>query len=91
MVAKVFNTYTFTATLGAGEIAESEASKSAIRSKLKEVRQCVKKLIVSVFIDAELIDKIIEAKRLNDYNEFEFLITDLLQKARDLVTWATSC
>ena len=69
MVAKVFNTFTFTAGVQPPEGLDSETSTLAIQRKLKEVRDCVKKLIISLFKDASLIEKIIEAKRLNDYNE----------------------
>lgn len=69
MIAKIFNTFTFTQTL-LGDDTPTGAEKDLCTQKLRDLRYCVKKMIISVFRDGALLDKILEAQRLSDYNEY---------------------
>jgi hypothetical protein len=85
MIAKIFNTYSFTASLAnsvnvapktsaqdvSGNFGKKEEidSNAFAQNKMRAVRRTVKKLVVSVFRNANLIFQIITAQRLNDYSE----------------------
>lgn len=83
MVAKVFNTFSFTANLpsdlsgGLGNTSDASNLENIDQTepnsfpqiKMKVVRQTVKGLIVSIFKKGSLIKQIITAQQLNDYNE----------------------
>ncbi|KAJ3323406.1 hypothetical protein HDV06_001926 [Boothiomyces sp. JEL0866] len=78
MIAKIFNTYSFTSNLAGqygyqktpSEVALNEMNEEPTfaQLKMKQVRQTVKKLIVSIFQSGTLIQQITNAQRLNDYH-----------------------
>ncbi|KAJ3261114.1 hypothetical protein HK103_006423 [Boothiomyces macroporosus] len=78
MIAKIFNTYSFTANLAGQYGYQKTPSEAALNEmndepsfaqlKMKVVRQTVKKLIVSIFQSGTLIQQITNAQRLNDYH-----------------------
>lgn len=81
MIAKIFNTYSFTANLAGQYGYQKTPSEAALNEmndepsfaqlKMKVVRQTVKKLIVSIFQSGTLIQQITNAQRLNDYHVYK--------------------
>ena len=81
MIAKILNTYTYTATVPASlastgpapshddiSALASEVDSAALsNNKMKRMRTSVKRLVVSIFREANLMKRIVEAQRINDY------------------------
>lgn len=79
MIAKIFNTFSYTSNLQSATLdssfqsqADDDSQPSALlgasSSKMKQVRVSVKKLVITVFKGASLIDRITDAQRLNDFH-----------------------
>lgn len=69
MVAKVFNTYTFTTTVHV-DIApgdEKDPIQTFIGVKMGFIRESVRKLVATVFKEGRLTDKITATQRQNDF------------------------
>ncbi|KAJ3208156.1 hypothetical protein HDU67_006960, partial [Dinochytrium kinnereticum] len=73
MIAKVFNTYSFTSTanlrppVADGEVFEPSSSLLAAEERLRKVKESVFKLVISILVDGKLTERISAAQRLNDY------------------------
>ncbi|KAJ3116164.1 hypothetical protein HDU96_010273 [Phlyctochytrium bullatum] len=74
MIAKVFNTYSFTSTANLrpppqdGEGFEPSPSLLAAEERLRKVKESVYKLVVSILLEGRLTERITQAQRANDYN-----------------------
>lgn len=68
MVAKVFNTYTFTITAHANISEDKSQAQVLAENKLGEIRESVRKLVGSVFMEGKLTHKITDAQQENDKN-----------------------
>ncbi|KAJ3056073.1 hypothetical protein HK097_008201 [Rhizophlyctis rosea] len=74
MIAKVFNTYSFTSTANVGKPPETptggaegaEAKTTALEEQMKGVKNSVRKLVLSIFKDGNLTKRITNAQRQND-------------------------
>ncbi|KAJ3094817.1 hypothetical protein HDU97_007546 [Phlyctochytrium planicorne] len=72
MIAKVFNTYSFTSTanlrpiLPEGEVYVPSATVLAAEERLQKVKESVFKLVISILSDGKLTEKIVAAQKLND-------------------------
>jgi hypothetical protein len=67
MIAKVFNTYSFTGTVNA-EFPD-QPDKEFAETVMKKVRESVKLLVVNIFKKGCLLQQIIDSQRLCDANE----------------------
>ncbi|KAJ3099998.1 hypothetical protein HDU97_002605 [Phlyctochytrium planicorne] len=73
MIAKVFNTYSFTSTanlrppVAEGEVYVPSPTVLAAEERLRKVKESVFKLVISILLDGKLTEKITAAQRLNDY------------------------
>ncbi|KAJ3368545.1 hypothetical protein HDU91_000491 [Kappamyces sp. JEL0680] len=70
MIAKIFNTFSFTANLPSATLPPelTEKINEASPHKMINVRKSVKRLVVAVFKSANLMAQITNAQRLNDYH-----------------------
>jgi hypothetical protein len=68
MVAKVFNTYTFTITAHANISDDKSQAQMLAENKLGEIRESVRQLVSSVFKEGKLTHRITGAQQDNDKN-----------------------
>ncbi|KAJ3098725.1 hypothetical protein HDU96_010955 [Phlyctochytrium bullatum] len=74
MIAKVFNTYSFTSTANLrpppqdGEVFEPSPSLLAAMERLRKVKESVYKQVVWILLEGRLTERITQAQRANDYN-----------------------
>ncbi|KAJ3120837.1 hypothetical protein HK098_004202 [Nowakowskiella sp. JEL0407] len=70
MVAKVFNTYSFTSTVTMTrdyDTAEVPRGVWIVEERMRQAKEGVKQLVLATFIDGQLTSRITDAQRLNDY------------------------
>ncbi|KAJ3039005.1 hypothetical protein HDV00_012692 [Rhizophlyctis rosea] len=73
MIAKVFNTYSFTSTANVGKPPGSpedpsnpDTRNTVVEEQMKGVKNSVRKLVLSIFKDGQLTKRITSAQRQND-------------------------
>ncbi|KAJ3223481.1 hypothetical protein HK099_001064 [Clydaea vesicula] len=69
MIAKVFNTYSFTLTFNASlsnTSIEKNSASTLVEEKMERIKKTVRLLVISIYKDGELMKKIIDAQIEND-------------------------
>ncbi|KAH9267717.1 hypothetical protein BASA83_009791 [Batrachochytrium salamandrivorans] len=98
MIAKVFNTYSYTSSIQpspALSVPASSATDASVNTdqgveapgqkKLQNLRTSVKRLVVSIFKDAHLMTQITDAQHQNDYDVVE--LDDELNESMNSDQW----